>query len=272
LFVYGDVGGVPEGVTVLDGRSILPEERICRYGSAAGAGEGSLALFSNLFRYALLERQGGVWSDCDMVCLKPLEEVFAADHVIATEYSDNEKQIAFANNCLLKTPAGSPFIAECKAIAMGADLEKAGWGELGPLLVTAMVRKHALERVMAPPWQFCPLGHWEFPRLLQDAELRWPDATLAVHCFNEMWRQGGQVRAPWFALAVRNSQGAIPDRRGRCRACRHRRFRRPPGADRPAGRGVTPRHRPATPGPAASPAAARTPRCWCAARCARIRW
>ena len=53
LYVYGQVSAVPEGVTVLDGRSILPEERICRYGPAAGPGEGSLALFANLFRYAL---------------------------------------------------------------------------------------------------------------------------------------------------------------------------------------------------------------------------
>ena len=191
LYVYGHVGDVPEGVTVLDGRLILPEERICRYGPAAGLGEGSLALFGNLFRYALLERHGGIWSDCDMVCLKPLEDVIAADYVIATEYGDRGRQVALANNCLLKVPAGSPFIAECNAIAMSVDTEKAGWGELGPALLTVMVRKHALERLIAPPWQFSPLGWWEFPRFVEDTVLQWPDATLAVHCFNEMWRRAG---------------------------------------------------------------------------------
>jgi Glycosyltransferase sugar-binding region containing DXD motif len=191
LYVYGNVDAVPEGVTIVDGRSILPEERICRYGSAAGAGEGSLALFANLFRYALLARNGGVWSDCDMICLKPLEDVIAADYLIATEYRGSKKQIVFANNCLLKAPAGSPFITECNAIAMSADLEKSGWGELGPSLLTMMVRKHGLERLIAPPWQFCPLGWWEFPRLLEDTELHWPDDALAVHCFNEMWRRAG---------------------------------------------------------------------------------
>ena len=40
LYVYGQVDGVPQGVTVLDGRAILPEERICRYGPAAGPGAG----------------------------------------------------------------------------------------------------------------------------------------------------------------------------------------------------------------------------------------
>jgi hypothetical protein len=191
LYVYGQVDGVPQGVTVLDGRAILPEERICRYGAAAGPGAGSLALFANLFRYALLDRQGGIWSDCDMVCLKPLDAAMAADYVIPTEYRDPTRQVALANNCLLKVPAGSPFIAECNAIAMSVDLEKCGWGEIGPNMVTAMVGKHALERFLAPPWTFSPLGWWEFRHLVEDATLQWPDVTLALHCFNEMWRRSG---------------------------------------------------------------------------------
>ena len=191
LYVYTQVSAVPEGVTVLDGRSILPEDRICRYGPAAGPGEGSLALFANLFRYALLARYGGIWSDCDMVCLKPLDDVIAADYVIATEYRDRERQVALANNCLLKVPAGSPFIAECNATAMSADMEKSVWGELGPSMLTVMVRKHGLEHVIVPPWRFSPLGWWEFPRLVEDTVVQWPDATLAVQCFNEMWRRAG---------------------------------------------------------------------------------
>jgi hypothetical protein len=191
LYVYGQVDAVPEGVTVLDGRSILPEARICRYGPSAGPGEGSLALFANLFRYALLEQRGGIWSDCDMVCLKPLEDVIAADYVIATEYRDSGRQALRANNCLLKVPAKSPFIAECNAIAMSADVEKSVWGELGPSMLTAMVRKHGLERVVAPPWQFSPLAWWEASRLIEDVVPKWPDATLAVHCYNELWRRAG---------------------------------------------------------------------------------
>ena len=210
LYIYGHVDGVPEGVTVLDGRSILPEERICRYGPAAGSGEGSLALFANIFRYALLARLGGIWSDCDMVCLKPLDEVIAADYVIATEYRDRGMQVVLANNCLLKVPAGAPFIVDCNAIAMSADTENAGWGELGPSLLTVMVRKHALEHVLVPPWRFSPLGWWDYPRLVEDIVLQWPDATLAVHCFNEMWRRAGLnksarygARSPYELLKAR---------------------------------------------------------------------
>ncbi|HEY2863171.1 MAG TPA: glycosyltransferase [Casimicrobiaceae bacterium] len=189
LYVYGRVDNIPDGVTVLDGRSILPEERICRYGPVAGEGKGSLALFANLFRYALLQGKGGVWSDCDVVCLKPLDAVLAAEYVIATEYRDGARQILLANNCFLKAPAGSPFAAECSAIALGADPDKVGWGELGPSMVTTLVHKHGLERFLVPPWQLSPLGWWEYRRLLEEAPLPWTDSALVVHCFNEMWRR-----------------------------------------------------------------------------------
>jgi hypothetical protein len=126
-----------------------------------------------------------------MVCLKPLDTTLAADYLIATEYRDATRQIALANNCLLKVPAQSPFIAECNAIATSVDLEKCGWGELGPKMITAMVGKHELQRFLAPPWAFSPLGWWEFRRLVENTPLRWPDVTLALHSFNEMWRRSG---------------------------------------------------------------------------------
>lgn len=217
LYVYGEVSGVPDGVVVLDGRSILPAERICRYGPAAGAGAGSLALFSNMFRYAVLQRCGGVWSDCDVVCLKPLEAEFAADYVIPTEFRDSTRQVALANGCLLKAPAASPFVAECGAITMSADPERVGWGEIGPLMVSAMVVKHRLERHMAPPWRYSPLGWWEFRRLVDDGPLPATEGTLAVHCFNEMWRRAGLDKdagygagSPFESLKARYLAEALP--------------------------------------------------------------
>jgi hypothetical protein len=189
LYVYDDVIGVPAGTTVLDGRSILPADRLCRYGSAAGPGAGSLALFGNLFRYALLNRYGGIWSDTDVVCLRNLDAAVSAEYLFATEYRDRSRATLLANSCLFKVPAGSPFIAECNAIAHAAKPELVGWGELGPSLVSAMVDRHALERFLVPPWVFCPLGWWEVSRFIDDTPLELDEATLAVHCFNEMWRR-----------------------------------------------------------------------------------
>jgi hypothetical protein len=189
LYIYGDVIGIPAGVTVMDGRSVLPEDRICRYGPAAGPGAGSLALFANFFRYALLEQSGGIWSDTDVVCLRNLDAAMNGDYVFATEYRDRSRQILLANNCLFKVPAGSPFIAECNAIARTAKPDSVRWGELGPSLLTAMIRRHALERSLVPPHVFCPLGWWQVPRFVDDTPLDFDEATLTLHCFNEMWRR-----------------------------------------------------------------------------------
>jgi hypothetical protein len=219
LYVYHQVSGIPDGVTVLDGRSILPESRICRYGPAAGKGAGSLALFANLFRVVLLDQRGGIWSDCDMVCLKPLDDVMRADYVFATEYRDPTRGIVMANNCFMKAPAGSPFTAACASITLSADMDNMPWGQLGPTMVTALVREHVLERFLAPPWMFSPLGFWEFRRLVDDTPLALNEATFTMHCFNEMWRRNGLdknarygARSPyeWLKAKFGTAAEAVP--------------------------------------------------------------
>src|ERR1051326_1117153 len=55
LYTYGDVDGVPGGVTVRDGREILAAERIFRYRE-----HDTVSGFSNYFRYKLLSERGGL--------------------------------------------------------------------------------------------------------------------------------------------------------------------------------------------------------------------
>ena len=67
LYVYDDVGGIPDGVTVKDGNEILPATRIFHNKRS------SVAPFSDLFRFALLARKGGWWVDMDTICIKPFD-------------------------------------------------------------------------------------------------------------------------------------------------------------------------------------------------------
>src|SRR5262245_43937505 len=60
---------VPPGVTVVDAATVIPESSVFVYSSGEGA--GSPSAFSNLFRYELLYRYGGWWSDTDVICLSP---------------------------------------------------------------------------------------------------------------------------------------------------------------------------------------------------------
>lgn len=73
LYTYADIGGVPQGAVVKDGNEILPAHEIYRNQG------GTVAGFSDWFRYALLNKCGGFWVDMDVVCIKPFS--FDADIV-----------------------------------------------------------------------------------------------------------------------------------------------------------------------------------------------
>ena len=189
LYVYRDVSGIPAGTRVLDGRSILPEKAICYYGPVAGDGAGSVALFANLFRYELLMQEGGIWSDTDVICLRSLDSALNRDYLFVSEYVDQSHELQLANNCFMKVPASSPFIQECASVSQDVDPGQVRWGELGPRLVTAMITKHSLQGYVTVPAVFSPIDYWDVHLLLQSCSPAISQETLAVHCFNEIWRR-----------------------------------------------------------------------------------
>lgn len=71
LYTYAKVGNIPAGTVVKNGGDILPPECIFR------DDHGSVAGFSDWFRYALLAKRGGFYVDMDTVCIKPFQ--FDAD-------------------------------------------------------------------------------------------------------------------------------------------------------------------------------------------------
>ena len=60
LYVYDDVINVPSEVSIKDANEILPQSELFKV-------NGSLALFSDWFRWELLLRSGGIWVDMDLV-------------------------------------------------------------------------------------------------------------------------------------------------------------------------------------------------------------
>lgn len=63
LFTYRDYPNIPEGTIVRSGREIISESSLYLHSS------GSYGMFSDWFRYALLEQEGGWWIDLDVICL-----------------------------------------------------------------------------------------------------------------------------------------------------------------------------------------------------------
>ena len=205
LYTYGDVGGVPEGTTVLDAAGILPESRVFRY-RREGFGKGSLSGFGNLFRLHLLNSVGGWWVDCDMVCVRPLD--FGEPVVIASSWEPKATQNRGVNNCALRFPPGHPAVTEALRRFDAIDVDQMEFAEAGPVLLRHVVDAFDLrDRVV--DWQaFCPIGYRDFKKIVEAPNLRsvarrvrrsWtglPQVRVTqearcVHLWGNMWREAG---------------------------------------------------------------------------------
>jgi hypothetical protein len=116
LYTYGKVSNIPDGVIIKDGNDILDKKYIFYY-------EGSIAPFSDLFRYKLLFEKGGVWTDCDIICVNRLptnkqhEYIFVAERTIlkgafasclkTPPYTCKKKKVL---NSFIKCPSGSEIM------------------------------------------------------------------------------------------------------------------------------------------------------------------
>lgn len=183
---------VPAGVELRDANEILPESRVFFYGERAGAGRGSVAAFSNLFRYQMLYRLGGWWVDADVICLSdtvPSDPIF-----FGWEYEH------LIGNAILKFPAQHAFTKELHDLAenAGSDFE---WGAVGPQLITRLAMERGLLDLVTPQ----PIA---YPVQSMDAlQLLMPDRRSEVserisgkpflHLWNEILRRA--VIFPWMA-------------------------------------------------------------------------
>jgi hypothetical protein len=189
LFSYEPIPNLPAGTMHEDARAILPESAV--FTNPSSEGHGGLSMFSNFFRYNLLLQRGGIWSDCDSVCVKPLS--FAADmeYFFATEKlpAQNNAPPGFrVNCCVFKAPAGSAVVARTLEIAQAADLVTAPWSSTGPSALHQAVTELGLNRFMLTPEVICPIEWWQVPTLITGLTML-PTNAHAVHCYNEIWRR-----------------------------------------------------------------------------------
>lgn len=182
LFVYDPVANVPASCRVMDARAILPEDLVFRHGE--GPGKGSYAGFSDLFRYKLLLDRGGWWVDTDVVCLA--REV--PEPPIALAHED----AALVNGAILRFPSDHPAMqfAYDTACAAGREFR---WGDIGPRLVTQVVRRFGLERWLVPTQSYYPINYREVTTMLRPGKREEVCAKTAgatfLHLWNEMFRR-----------------------------------------------------------------------------------
>jgi len=145
LYVYDDIKGIPEGVVVKDANAIINSNKIFKYKTMCGRegddiGNEGFAGFADWFRYALLYKKGGWWSDLDSICLKPFE-ILRPYFLTTCPIANSEN--GWYTNGIIKTPKNSLVMSFCinKCEEEG---ENVGWMDTGPSLLRLGYLHHNL--------------------------------------------------------------------------------------------------------------------------------
>lgn len=206
LYAYEKIGNVPKGTTIIDARSIMPEEAIFRY--KKGWAKGSVSGFADVFRLLMIQKNGGWWVDMDVICLKKFD--FQSDTVFCT--SAEGEYGSLVNNCVFKLPKDSLFIESCLTDIKNLDLKNIGFGEAGPFLFQSRVKALNLEKFVVPYRYFNPIG-WRgmtelvlgkmstlekikeiFRPLLKPKTMvgrKIDHNSYTIHLWNEVWKKNG---------------------------------------------------------------------------------
>lgn len=183
LWAYDDLSHYefPRGVVLRNANEIIPRKAVfAKSGVDAetGVGRNSFgAPFSDLFRYKLLYKHGGIWVDMDVTCLRPFD--------LAGEYVFRPHRIGVVGS-ILKCPAGSRFIRKLydeTARTVNAESDYL----LANRILTRFVHEQGLQSFIVE--NLSNPDHWmEYIRPLIEGPVEIPRAWYAIHWINEMWR------------------------------------------------------------------------------------
>lgn len=181
LWTYNKlVTEIPEGVSIMDANEIIPEAEVFRYKNSNqfGHGKGSVAGFSDVFRYKLLFEKGGWWVDMDVTCLKSFTTekpyYFRAHH-----------ELKVVGN-VMKCPKHSQLMKQCYEIAKASvNDENQDW-HLPIQILNDQIKRFNLEEYIvsdeSPPDQWHIVCRWLF------TTKQLPKSYVFIHWLHEVWR------------------------------------------------------------------------------------
>lgn len=185
IYCYEDCEA-PSHFELADAASLVPREEIFYYQS--GPGQGSIAGFSNLFRYAVLRSEGGWWTDTDVACLSSRWPESQSPVVAA--WQDRQEHHQAVNSAVLHLSTALATDLESVARNYG---DKPSWGQTGPALLTGLVREKNLQHHILDHRAFYPVHHsrWIAPFMRQYTSriVQVCAASFAVHLWNELLRR-----------------------------------------------------------------------------------
>lgn len=206
LYTYGDINNIPAGINICDGNEIIPQDKIIKHQKT-----GSYALFSDIFRYALVSKiNNGIYVDCDVYCLKPMtipehgyllgyEHPHSINGAVLALPKESEllNTLIDLSNQECFTPEWYPpfrkFRLKIKRLFGYANhISTMGWGVLGPSAITHYTKKLQLTHFVQDLDVLYPIQHHEAKQKLLDENLTISDViserSVCVHLYNETLR------------------------------------------------------------------------------------
>jgi mannosyltransferase OCH1-like enzyme len=203
LYTYEPLEGVPEGTILKDASEIVPKDKIWDF--------ASISNFADYFRYALLSKKGGWWSDMDTICLKPFD--FTSEYFFC---KDNTNVIVAAGT--IKCPPNSPIMKYCFDFVAGLSRQaifdcskRTKYQALGPDLLNAAVPKFGLTPFVRSGITCYPIN-WELAAKVIDSKATWDlTKSYSLHLYHSVWNGGimSGIR-PEFSK-VSDSNAKYPD-------------------------------------------------------------
>lgn len=144
LWCYNDDLAVdcPPGVAICDANQVIDFSELYTYEGNGDCRKGSLGGFSDLFRYTVLYKFGGVYVDMDSTSITPFD--FSADYVIKPH-----KMCGTVAN-VLKAPQGSNFLETC-IVNTKQQINNSNSSWVKPVQIfDSAVREHKLEDYIVP--------------------------------------------------------------------------------------------------------------------------
>lgn len=177
-------------INLYDANNVLDESLLFKF--TQGGKKGSISSFSNLFRFTLINKNGGWWFDSDCVCLKNSSEFQKLseknEFVLGKEY---DFYIGSSIIYIKKSEWSNIFLKEINQRVIKNNYNFY-WGEIGPDMITEIVIKHKKQNIIQDKYKFYSIEAKNFQdlyrtkKIIVDKLINLTKDSYTVHLWNEM--------------------------------------------------------------------------------------
>ncbi len=184
VYSYEDIV-IPTGAVLKDAREVLPESEVFTYTQEGK--KGNLAAFSDAFRYEIVKKGLGWWFDADVFCLKDVKAWvdLASQKSVVLAWEDD----LLINGAVMYVNDENFHELIAKKLKIAG--KKFQWGEIGPRMITEVIKELGMENEVLNKSSFYPV-HWtQFNKLLDESDKgvceQLSQESFSLHLWNEFF-------------------------------------------------------------------------------------